>query len=159
MFKLFYENVLICEQQQNFKIEFFYKRGNLLAKDGVVCDRVPCDSNSQDCIYNKTKSVAWQFVALPSLPVLHDAVDVLNIKTNYAYLPTLFLTIIDGNDDKNFVAEANGDTAVLKLVKGVAGPREFKITVKLEYWNYFGTILISVHFIHVHVDISEWDYL
>lgn len=82
----------------------------MLANDGVVCSRVPCDLKSLDCIQNKTKSVAWQFVALPTLPVLLDAVEVLNIQTNFAYLPNLFLTIIDGNDDKIFVAEANGDT-------------------------------------------------
>ena len=37
---------------------------------GIVCQRLDCESSDVDCVLNKTKSIQWQFIALPSIPVV-----------------------------------------------------------------------------------------
>ena len=39
---------------------------------GIVCQRLDCESSDVDCVLNKTKSIQWQFIALPSIPVVQD---------------------------------------------------------------------------------------
>jgi hypothetical protein len=106
------KNLLVFIDSYIAELHFhiFNSSGILRAEDGVVCNRQQCDYRKLDCIYNKTRSVAWQFVALPSLPLLPDALNVLNIHTTgYAYFPNPSLAIVGGNDEDNFVAVVEGD--------------------------------------------------
>ena len=37
---------------------------------GIVCQRLDCESSDVSCVLNKTKSIQWQFVGIPTVPLV-----------------------------------------------------------------------------------------
>lgn len=78
---------------------------------GRLCSKVECEPFDLLCFLNKTKSIAWQFIALPSLKVIPMPTTLLNIETKgYAIYPNLSLQIIGGNEEGLFHTQVDGDT-------------------------------------------------
>ena len=79
-----------------------------------MCNKVACSNNDIECHTNKVRSVTFQFVALPSVPVLREAVELLNVQTvSYLMMPNLRFFIMQGNEEGIFDAISHGDSGNL----------------------------------------------
>ncbi|XP_070192874.1 fibulin-1-like isoform X3 [Littorina saxatilis] len=126
-------------------------------EDGVVCGRMQCDASDTNCLRNKTKTVAWQFLSIPTMEFVTAPMTLLNIKTvSYSIYPNLHLRIIEGNEEGLFDAVVNGDQAALRLAKPVTGPAEYTVTLDLQNRDFSGRVIISRHITHVKVYVSDY---
>lgn len=79
-------------------------------EDGVVCGRMECAEDDLVCQENKTKTVSWHFLDLPTIEFLASPMILLNIKTvGYSIFPNLFLSFIAGNEGRLFDTRVRGD--------------------------------------------------
>ncbi|GFS06056.1 fibulin-1 [Elysia marginata] len=120
-------------------------------EDGVVCSKF-CQSGDLACQLNKTMTVSWQFLPLPSLDFISSPLVILNIRTTgYAFYPNLKLTIQHGNNDRLFDTVVRGDKAVLRLLGPLQGPMERELVLELVNRNFAGTLVASRHISHVTI--------
>lgn len=88
----------------------FHNREFIAEEDGVVCGRMECEVGDTACKQNKTKTVAWQFLSLPSIEFVTSPMTLLNIKTvAYTIYPNLHLRILAGNEQGLFDTTVRGD--------------------------------------------------
>lgn len=81
----------------------------MIPDEGVVCGKA-CSDLDVACMLNKTKSVSWQFIALPTIKLVNKPLVILNIQTKgYSVYPNLRLTITGGNRDQAYDVVTEGD--------------------------------------------------
>ncbi|KAJ8302142.1 hypothetical protein KUTeg_021129 [Tegillarca granosa] len=133
-------------------------RGNsefVIAKDGALCTKVPCSFYDQACFQNKTRSISWQFFALPSLQYPFEPANLLDIKTvRHHLVVTMRLYLLTDDRNGTFTTVVGENSASLMLMKPVQGPADYHLILRLEYWNVLETILYSMHFINVLIDVA-----
>ena len=75
-----------------------------------MCGRMECEASDVSCLQNKIKTVAWQFLSLPTIEFVTSPMTLLNIKTvAYTIHPNLHLQILEGNEEGLFDTTVNGD--------------------------------------------------
>ena len=76
-----------------------------------MCLRMQCDQNDIECLLNKTKSIQWQNVAIPSTPYLNKPMVLLHVQTvGYSIYPNVIFNIVSGNSMGLFdVMKSNGN--------------------------------------------------
>ena len=78
--------------------------------DDILCEK-NCDRDDIYCMYNKTRSVSYQFLALPMIPELKWPVVLINITAHgFALIPQMYFYIFSGNDEDLFDTKVYGDT-------------------------------------------------
>ncbi|KAK7496217.1 hypothetical protein BaRGS_00012627 [Batillaria attramentaria] len=131
--------------------------GFIAEEDGVVCGRMECETDDTGCLQNKTKTVAWQFLSLPSVEFVTSPMTLLNIKTvAYSIFPNLHLRILSGNEEGLFDTTVNGDQAALRLLKPLFGPADLDVTLELQNRDFSGGFLVSRHITYVKLYVSEY---
>ncbi|KAL8583413.1 hypothetical protein ACOMHN_057869 [Nucella lapillus] len=116
-----------------------------------------CESGDRDCLQNKTKTIAWQFLGIPTVEFVSAPVNLLNIRTvAYSIYPNLHLSITAGNEEGLFDTQVQGDSAYLRLLKPVVGPAEKDVTLVLENRDFSNRLVISRHVTYVKIYVSEY---
>jgi len=68
-----------------------------------LCQRLRCRLNDIECLLNKTKSVQWEFIALPTIPFLEQPVTLMQLRSvGSSVFPDIRFMIISGNEDELF---------------------------------------------------------
>ena len=84
----------------------------VVESDDILCIK-NCKPYDVHCVHNKTKSISYQFLALPVIPKIYWPVVLLNITAQgFALVPQMYLYIYSGNDDGLFDTIVKGDTGI-----------------------------------------------
>ena len=76
----------------------------------IMCQRLLCPVNDIDCLLNKTKSVQWEFIALPTIPYVEQPITLMQLRSvGSSVFPNISFLIISGNDDGIFDVTDHGD--------------------------------------------------
>ena len=92
---------------------FFWQFFIRVQSGGIVCRRKPCKLEDKICIEDKTLTIGWEFISIPSYPyVLEEPLTLVMVRTRgYVFYPQLFLTLEQGNEELFFdtaIHEATG---------------------------------------------------
>ncbi|XP_029650386.1 fibulin-1 isoform X1 [Octopus sinensis] len=141
-----------------YKKSAYGNPGNRAPATGYVCKRNPCQLEDKLCMINKTRTIGWEFISIPSHPeVLEEPMMLLMIQTKgYKYYPNLLLTLSHGNEEGYFSAAINNSNGALYLIKPILGPLEFLITLVLENHSENPHLLITRHITFVSIHVSEY---
>ena len=82
----------------------------VVESDDILCVK-DCKPYDVHCVHNKTKSISYQFLALPVIPKIYWPVVLLNITAQgFALVPQMYLYIYSGNEYGLFDTTVVGDT-------------------------------------------------
>ncbi|CAG5126735.1 unnamed protein product, partial [Candidula unifasciata] len=128
--------------QQNSKL--------VTTEDGVICGKKECSLADLECWTNKTKTVSFQFLVLPSTEFVTAPLTLLMIHTvGYSMFPNLRLDILSGNELQQFDTVVMGDKAALRMLQPVKGVSDKEVVLQLENRDFTGNEVISRHITHV----------
>lgn len=90
--------------------------GNRVKSGGIVCHRKPCKLEDKMCIEDKTLTIGWEFISIPSHPDdLQEPLTLVMVHTKgYTFYPKLILTLEEGNEKRFFdtvIHESTGNFA------------------------------------------------
>ncbi|KAI0214405.1 hypothetical protein LSAT2_000501 [Lamellibrachia satsuma] len=128
----------------------------------VMCQRLLCRLNDIDCLLNKTKSIQWEFIALPTIPYLNLPVTLLQLRSvGSSVYPDIRFMIISGNDDGFFEVtnhHSKGyEAGRLLLMKPIFGPATYMFMLRMDNRNRYNYI-ISTHYAIVTVIVSGYRF-
>ena len=87
---------------------------------GALCSKLECQAHDIDCLMNKTKSIQYQFISLPTYRNVPSPVVLLNVQTvGYSVFPNLRFSIVSGNDRGQFDVTKTGNDRGKKGEPGI----------------------------------------
>ncbi|KAK2722751.1 fibrillin-2-like isoform X10 [Artemia franciscana] len=126
----------------------------------IVCKK-SCQTRDIRCILNTTLSITYQFIALPSIPVLDKPLVLTKIFTVSTTHRTNFWTqfeMVESKFDRNYQLQKGQSTCSLVLMSALKGPKRHFLTVKTKVTPRSSNTRTTIHVAEVEIDISPYDF-
>ncbi|XP_059163001.1 fibulin-1-like [Physella acuta] len=127
-------------------------RGSNSDVTSVKCGRRKCKPDDGQCLKNKTKTISWEFLSLPSVDFITAPLSLLNIRAvGYTKYPKLKAQIMSGNEEQHFDTVLSGDTVKLRLVRPLTGPADREVVLQVDHTELKEIITSHVTYIWIFV--------
>ncbi|XP_013382916.1 fibulin-1 isoform X2 [Lingula anatina] len=154
-------NVIQCPQ--GFMRQGGQSSAKILTDDGVLCLRKACSTLDIECLLNQTRSVAFQYLSIPTVTRLEPGRSELLMSVQaqvdgYVMYPNVKLDILSGNAEELFeLAKTTRTGGELRLIKPIRGPALHHLSLSLGSRNRAG-YLVSKHIAFVTIDVSRYPF-